>query len=67
VTGLLYIAGYDNQDMEDDVVFDGGYQVPGSIFGRLFDYQKTGMSFTFSGVYLLNAALLLTAALPPSH
>lgn len=29
--------------MEDDVVFDGGYQVPGSVYSRLFDYQKTGM------------------------
>ena len=28
--------------MEDDVVFDGGYQVPGSVYSRLFDYQKTG-------------------------
>lgn len=36
-------AGYDNQDMEDDVVFDGGYQVPGSVYSRLFDYQKTGL------------------------
>ncbi len=36
-------AGYDNQDMEDDVVFDGGYQVPGSVYSRLFDYQKTGI------------------------
>lgn len=35
-------AGYDNQDMEEDVVFDGGYQVPGGIYSRLFDYQKTG-------------------------
>lgn len=35
-------AGYDNQDIEEDVVFDGGYQVPGSIYSRLFDYQKTG-------------------------
>ena len=35
-------AGYDNQDTEEDVVFDGGYQVPGSIYSRLFDYQKTG-------------------------
>ena len=30
--------------MEEDVVFDGGYQVPGSIYSRLFDYQKTGSS-----------------------
>ena len=28
--------------MEEDVVFDGGYQVPGGIYSRLFDYQKTG-------------------------
>ncbi len=28
--------------MEDDVVFDGGYQVPGSVYRSLFDYQKTG-------------------------
>ena len=39
---LSFAAGYDNQDMEEDVVFDGGFQVPGSIYNRLFDYQKTG-------------------------
>jgi hypothetical protein len=22
--------------------FDGGYKVPGEVFSRLFDYQKTG-------------------------
>jgi hypothetical protein len=25
-----------------DVVFDGGYRIPGNIYARLFDYQKTG-------------------------
>lgn len=25
-----------------DVVFDGGYRIPGDIYARLFDYQKTG-------------------------
>ena len=25
-----------------DVVFDGGYRIPGDIYERLFDYQKTG-------------------------
>jgi len=25
-----------------DVVFDGGYRIPGNIYERLFDYQKTG-------------------------
>ena len=27
---------------EEDAAFDGGFKVPGSIFSRLFDYQKTG-------------------------
>ncbi|KAL3138902.1 hypothetical protein ABBQ32_005724 [Trebouxia sp. C0010 RCD-2024] len=40
-----YARGYDNQDMEEDVVFDGGYQVPGGIYSRLFDYQKTGVKW----------------------
>jgi hypothetical protein len=25
-----------------EVSFDGGFRVPGSIYNRLFDYQKTG-------------------------
>lgn len=25
--------------------FDGGYKVPGEIFSRLFDYQKTGQQY----------------------
>ena len=28
---------------EEDAVFDGGFRVPGGIFTRLFDYQKTGV------------------------
>ena len=47
-------VGYDNQDMEDDVVFDGGYQVPGSIYNPLFDYQKTGMLPACNGTGLLS-------------
>jgi hypothetical protein len=30
------------QDVMADVAFDGGFNVPGSIYHRLFDYQKTG-------------------------
>jgi DNA excision repair protein ERCC-6 len=29
----------------DDALFDGGLRVPGSIFGRLFDYQRTGVKW----------------------
>ena len=29
-------------DPDDDIVFDGGYRIPGTIYSRLFDYQKTG-------------------------
>ncbi|KAK9827355.1 hypothetical protein WJX81_000181 [Elliptochloris bilobata] len=28
-----------------DVVFDGGYRIPGDIYARLFDYQKTGVKW----------------------
>lgn len=30
-------------DVLAEVSFDGGFSVPGSIYNRLFDYQKTGM------------------------
>ena len=36
---------------EEDAVFDGGFKVPGSIFGRLFDYQKTGVPCLTHGLY----------------
>ncbi len=26
-----------------DVVFEGGLHIPGDLYARLFDYQKTGM------------------------
>ena len=29
-------------DVLAEVSFDGGFRVPGSIYNRLFDYQKTG-------------------------
>lgn len=29
-------------DQEGDAVFDGGFRVPGNVYDRLFDYQKTG-------------------------
>lgn len=32
-------------DLHEDVVFDGGFKVPGSIYGRLFDYQRTGLKW----------------------
>jgi hypothetical protein len=31
-------------DVMADVCFDGGFKVPGDIYNRLFDYQKTGAS-----------------------
>ena len=30
-------------DVLAEVSFDGGFRLPGSIYNRLFDYQKTGM------------------------
>ena len=30
-------------DVLAEASFDGGFRVPGSIYNRLFDYQKTGM------------------------
>lgn len=30
-----------------DAEFDGGFKVPGSIFSRLFDYQRTGLPQIF--------------------
>ena len=36
-------AGADvRADVLAEVSFDGGFRVPGSIYNRLFDYQKTG-------------------------
>jgi hypothetical protein len=29
-------------DQEGDAVFEGGFRVPGNVYDRLFDYQKTG-------------------------
>lgn len=33
-----------DDDVMADVEFDGGFRVPGDIYHRLFDYQKTGMA-----------------------
>jgi hypothetical protein len=27
---------------EEDVEFDGGLRIPGRVYGRLFEYQRTG-------------------------
>ena len=32
---------------EPDAVFEGGLRIPGRIFTRLFDYQKTGEHWLF--------------------
>ena len=48
------------QDTEEDVFFDGGYQVPGSIFSRLFDYQKTGVSHMFPLVLITSPIARVT-------
>ena len=37
--GSLNAAG---DDVLAEVSFDGGFRVPGRIYNRLFDYQKTG-------------------------
>ncbi|WIA38389.1 hypothetical protein OEZ86_001717 [Tetradesmus obliquus] len=29
----------------DDVVFDGGFRVPGALWAQLFDYQRTGVKW----------------------
>lgn len=34
------------EDLMADVAFDGGFSVPGNIYNRLFDYQKTGKLFS---------------------
>ena len=31
-----------DEDLLAEVSFDGGFRVPGRIYNRLFDYQKTG-------------------------
>ena len=35
-------AAGEGADVLAEVSFDGGFRVPGSIYNRLFDYQKTG-------------------------
>lgn len=30
---------------EDDVLFDGGFTVPGRVYARLFDYQRTALQW----------------------
>ena len=32
----------EDPDTMRDVEFDGGFKIPGTIYNRLFDYQKTG-------------------------
>lgn len=42
-------AGEGEEDVEKppDVVFEGGFRIPGDLYGRLFDYQKTGKGLGF--------------------
>ena len=35
----------EEEEAADDVVFDGGLTVPGGMYSRLFDYQKTGLKW----------------------
>lgn len=35
-------AGAPDEDVLANVEFDGGLRVPGEIYNRLYDYQKTG-------------------------
>jgi hypothetical protein len=35
----------EGKDEEEDVVFDGGFRVPGWLWGRLFDYQRTAVKW----------------------
>ena len=41
--GSLNAAG---EDVLAEVSFDGGFRVPGRIYNRLFDYQKTGKTLS---------------------
>lgn len=46
--------GVEAADQEGDAVFDGGFRVPGNVYDRLFDYQKTGakrLRRCVSGIY----------------
>ena len=36
------VDGEESAENPPDVVFEGGYHIPGDLYGRLFDYQKTG-------------------------
>lgn len=38
-------ASEDKGADSDDVVFDGGFRVPGSIWSQLFDFQRTGVKW----------------------
>uniref|UniRef100_A0A383WQ39 Uncharacterized protein n=1 Tax=Tetradesmus obliquus TaxID=3088 RepID=A0A383WQ39_TETOB len=38
-------AGSAAADDADDVVFDGGFRVPGALWAQLFDYQRTGVKW----------------------
>jgi len=38
-------AGVSDSGEAEDVHFDGGLRVPGSMFDRLFDYQRTGVKW----------------------
>jgi DNA excision repair protein ERCC-6 len=31
--------------LEEDVEFDGGYTIPGSVWDKLYDYQQTGVKW----------------------
>ena len=31
-----------SEEQMPPVVFEGGYQIPGKLYDKLFDYQKTG-------------------------
>ena len=34
--------GVETSEQLSPVVFEGGYQIPGDLYDKLFDYQKTG-------------------------
>jgi DNA excision repair protein ERCC-6 len=33
------------QEVAPDVIFEGGYRVPGDLYSKLFDYQRTGVKW----------------------
>ena len=35
----------DNDGEEEDVAFQGGYKIPGNIYAKLFDYQRTAIKW----------------------